>query len=158
MGRSAASRVLAVVALVALALGPSAACGSCDVACGEPRPAEEVRVLTAEVLEVDDGNGLVRVRSEDGAEREFRVRGRLAVLDEGTSYRFPVDDGWTALPDPCDCGGPYVTDLDGDVVDTAYLASWRDLDVVRIALVVSAVAIAAIASWGLARRRRGLPL
>lgn len=156
IGRSGRAALLAVV-LVAAA--PAAtACGSCDVACAPAADVEDPRVLTATVLDVDNRNGLVQVESDDGREREFRVNGRIEVLDRGTTYLFPVTDGWVALPDPCDCGGPYVTDLDGDVVDTAYLTAWRNVDVVRLALSVVGIGAVLVTGWAVLRRRRGLPL
>lgn len=145
--------------LVVAALAGTSACNRCDLQCGAPSDdTADRRVLTATVLDVDNRNGLVQVESDDGNQREFRVRGRIEVLDEGTTYLFPVDDGWVALPDPCDCGGPYVTDLDGEVVDTAYATAWRDVDVVRLAVSVVGIGTLLIVGWAVLRRRRGLPL
>ena len=151
-----------LVATAALSATAVTACGSCDVDCA-PDAGGERQEITATVVEVDADAGTVFVETHDSTLSDVRVFGRVEVLHPGSAYRFPLHlDGdevpTTALPDPCDCGGPYITDLEGEVVDTAYLASLRSIDATRAGATLVGIGVVGIVLWALVRRRRGLPL
>jgi hypothetical protein len=150
---------ISFVMLVCFA-GSSSGCGKCQVSCGGPKDPD--RITVGRVVHRDErrDDGEVRFALANGSELQVRVYGQSSALKKGSEYRLPLyrdarGQYQASLPTDCDCGGPYITRLDGSAVPTGLFPNF-DWQRTAIGFVIATAIV--IAAWGavrtLRRRRR----
>lgn len=152
---------------------PGAGCAGCAIDCDDQLPLS--RTVDATVLSIE--SGVVRLDPDDdggvdrrGDEFDVEVHGRASALEVGTTYRVPlyerpadgvsIDDLGVEvpsanLPSDCDCGAPFITNLDGSEVDTSILPSFP---LRKAGWALLSGASIAVLSWACLRLLTGEPL
>ncbi len=151
--------LLVLVAVVAIGFGTTRGCGDGCVSCETLTEDESPQAdLLGRVVDVD--GRIVRLEAYGEAVSVWVFGGNPRVLEEGTTYRFPVtrgevEDGFdralqTSLPSDCDCGGDHITHENGDPVDQSILGLSPDVGL--IATMAGAALALTVATWLFARR------
>lgn len=167
--RTILTTVLVGVGAVVL---PASGCRGCTIDCEGEAPLS--RTVDARVVAIEAGVVRVAPADDDSGniddEFEVLVNGRASALDVGETYTFPIheeaadevstDDLGAILPTAnldtgCDCGAPFITNVDGSEVETGILP---DVPLRKYGWAFIGAALNVVVGWGCFRLRRGDPL